>query len=181
MTAEEAAAKGGFSQPRRLTGGANGGILNARQVATAGLMFISHRDDLYKYAIIVPPIKGYEDVTFHADRQSFQILDPETGDLLRRVTAKELANLLKSSANYKKTDIRLLSCQSGYGGKNSLAQQLANELGVRVKAPTEILAIDNTGKTFISDNRVLLEMWEEGHNVQQTGDWADFEPEPEVR
>lgn len=27
MTAEEAAAKGGFSQPRRLTGGANGGII----------------------------------------------------------------------------------------------------------------------------------------------------------
>lgn len=181
LTREEAAARGGFDKPKRLTGGANGGILKSRNVTTAGLMFVSHRDNLYKYAIKVPPIKGYEDVTFHADRESFQILNPETGELVQRVSPKELADLLRASANYKNTAIRLLACQSGYGEENSLAQQLANELGVKVKAPTEILAIDNTGETFISDNLVLIDMWEQGLHVEQTGKWADFEPEPEVR
>ena len=158
-----------------LTFGGNGGTIKQRNYSVAGLMFISHRDDLYKYAVKVPPIEGYEDVVFHADRQSFLILDPDTQEIEKRVSSKELADLIRNSNNYKNGDIRLLSCQSGYGD-NSPAQQLADELGVRIKAPTEILAIDNTGETFISDSRVLLDMWENGENVQQTGEWADFEP-----
>ena len=147
-----------------------------KDYATAGLMFISHRDNLYKYAIKVPAIEGFEDVTFHADRNSFMVLNPLTSDLEKRLSPKQVARLIKNSNNYNNTNIRLLSCQSGYGGEESLAQQLADELGVTIQAPTEILAIDNTGKTFISDNQYLIDMWSAGEHVQETGEWKTFEP-----
>lgn len=147
-----------------------------REFATAGLMFISHRDDLYKYAVKVPPIKDFEDITFHADRESFMILNPITSDVEKRLSPKQVAKLIKNSSNYSNQNIRLLSCQAGYGEEKSLAQQLANELGVKVQAPTEILAIDNTGKTFISDNQFLIDMWSNGERVQETGRWETFEP-----
>lgn len=162
---------------RRLTYEAKRGIIQEREYRTAGLMFVSHRDDLYRFAVKVPAIENFEDVTLHADRDSFLILNPENSEIEERVTPRQLAQLLRNSKNYKNTNIRLLSCQAGYGGKKSLAQQLANELGVVIKAPTETLAIDNTGKTFISDNPLLLEMWENGENIQQTGEWVDFIPE----
>jgi hypothetical protein len=152
-------------------------IIKERKIETAGLMFVSHRDDLYKYAVKVKPLQGFEDVVFHADRTSFLILDPETDDIVQRISPKELSEILRGSNNYNGSAIRLLSCQAGYGGEQSLAKQLANELGVEVMAPTETLAIDNTGKTFISDNTVLLDMWGDGIEVKPTGKWETFTAE----
>lgn len=153
------------------------GIMNNKKdYNTFGLMFVSHRDDLYKYAIDLPPLDGYEDIAFHADRKSFLILDPDTQEIIERVTPQKLAELVLNSSNYKPgTKIRLLSCQSGYG-KNSIAKQLADILNVEVIAPTEILAISNDGKTFISDNMFLIDMWSDGEDVQQTGYWKTIRP-----
>lgn len=148
---------------------------------TAGLMFISHRDDLYRFAEKVSPLEDYEDIVIHADRESFLILEPESQDIINRLSPKEVADLIRNSSNYKGGSIRLLSCQSGYGDRNSLAQELANELNVKVIAPTEILAISNTGDMFISDNQLLIDMWEAGEHVKETGKWETFKPLKERR
>lgn len=179
LSPEEAERLQAKNQPKILTNGVNGGTMGLRQgqdYSVAGLMFISHRDDLYQFAEKVPALPDFEDIVFHADRNSFLILNPDTGDIEKRLSPKNVADLLRNSNNYGGGDIRLLSCQSGYGGDNSLAQELANELNVKVLAPTEILAIDNTGKTFVSDNQLLIDMWGNGENVVETGQWITFKP-----
>lgn len=82
---------------RRLTYEAKRGIIQEREYRTAGLMFVSHRDDLYRFAVKVPAIENFEDVTLHADRDSFLILNPENSEIEERVTPRQLAQLLRNS------------------------------------------------------------------------------------
>lgn len=169
-------------KPKVLTDDRKGGKIETNgKYTTAGLMFISHRDDLYRFAEKVPPLKSHEDIVFHADRDSFLVLDPENQDIVSKLSPKDVADLIRNSNNYEDGAIRLLSCQAGYGGNESLAKQLADELGVEVMAPTEILAIDNTGKMFISDNQLLIDMWEAGEKVKETGKWEVFKPDKQRR
>lgn len=177
QTKEGQEATGGKYVENSLDNGGESGIIEkTKDYDTFGLLFVSHRDDLYKYAKKLAPLDGYEDVTFHADRDSFLILDPDTQDIVERVTPDKLAQLLNNSENYiSGTKIRLLSCQSAYGD-NSIAQQLADIMNVEVLAPTETLAISNDGQTFISDNLLLIDMWSNGEDVQPTGYWKTLTP-----
>lgn len=168
--------KGKLYRDEGLDKSGGSGIINNKDYQTYGLMFVSHRDSLYSYAKNLKPLDDFEDVTFHADRDSFLILDPETQEIIERVSPQKLSELISNSSNYTKgKKIRLLSCQSAYGD-NSIAQQLADILGVEIIAPTEVLAISNDGETFISDNLLLIDMWCNGENVEQTGFWKHIKP-----
>jgi hypothetical protein len=92
-------------------------------------------DLLRQYAPNVRPAKGYTDVFIHGapDGQSFKVLhNGQWVDLSHR----DLANFLHSQ---KVTgNIRLISCHSGTG---DLSQNLANKLGVTVRAPTNAITV----------------------------------------
>jgi len=89
--------------------------------------------------------------------------------------AKQAAEMIRNSQEFKGTDIRLISCQAG-AGDNSIAQLIADELGVNVKAPTEIVNVSPDGNIFVSDNETLAYMWYNGENVAETGKWVVFKP-----
>ena len=60
-------------------------------------------------------------------------------------SASEVAERIRGALNGQ--GIRLLSCQTGCPSGN-FAQELANNLGVRVKAPTSDIAASGSGKTL---------------------------------
>ena len=64
-------------------------------------------------------------------------------------SARELARILKHKNNYRKNDIRLLSCETGMG-VNSFAQHLANKMNVTVWAPNYLVWALPTGKYFVA-------------------------------
>lgn len=76
------------------------------------------------------------------------------------LTPKEYADRIRNSRQYKGGDIRIISCGAG-AKENGAAKQLAEELGVRVCAPTETVNVDEEGRMFITDNMTLAEMWHE--------------------
>ena len=65
------------------------------------------------------------------------------------MTYKELAEVIRSSPNYKKGQpIRLLACEAGKNDDKtgiSPAQNLANELNVRVKASDKLVTFKSNG------------------------------------
>jgi len=66
--------------------------------------------------------------------------------------------------------IRLFSCDTGKD-PNGFAQQLADELGVKVTAPTEPVWSTKNGEPFVTS------IGEDGMPVKPpTGTWVEFEP-----
>lgn len=92
-------------------------------------------------------------------------------------TGIEAADMIRNSQAFNGQNIRLISCQTGANGENSIAQQIADELGVDVMAPTEIVTVEPVeGKMFISNNDILTRLWIRGENVIETGKWVIFKP-----
>lgn len=112
------------------------GTAGARAAAGSSLLMnpsddfvrnIAHRRDV--------DANGYYDVVAHGSTDS--ILVYHNGKNVR-VSHRVLANILKHDRKYNGKPIRLLSCSTG-GDAGQFAQNLANKLGVPVKAPTDIL------------------------------------------
>lgn len=126
----------------------------------------------------VKPIEGFEDFGFHCDPYEMSLtVNGQKVDY----SAAEFADMLRVDPSYNGGNIRLLSCSAG-AADDGFAQQLANELGVNVLAPTEILNMDENGEMFISDNDTLAGIWynsnaEERAKIRQTGYWRLFEPD----
>ena len=87
--------------------------------------------------------------------------------------------MLRSDPEYHGGQIRLLSCGVG-SSESGFAQELADELGVNILAPTESLWTADGGELFISDSDTLAEMWYNNYNidnsVKPTGRWELFKP-----
>ncbi len=151
--------------------------------AKSGIMklsskFINPNEPLYKNADKIKPLKGYGDIVIHGSPDSLLIngLNGEQWEY----TAKEAAEMIRNSQEFHGQPIRLISCQAG-AKKNGIAQQIADELGVEVLAPTEIVNVDINGNMFLSDNGDLAEIWnisseEERKHIAQTGRWQTFKP-----
>lgn len=129
---------------------------------------------LYRNFLQVPKEKGYWSYCSHGIQGQIQ-LTSNNGQTVN-MTAHEFAQALMLNPDYKGGNIWLLVCDAGKGGNESFAKQLADELNVIVKAPTEALFIDDNGRTFISDNDALAEMWYNGIEVKDTGSWIYFKP-----
>lgn len=100
--------------------------------------FISKRKDI--------DVNGFYDVVAHGDSDSIRVF--HNGKELE-ITHRVLANLLKRDPNYKSGAIRLLSCNTG-SDAGQFAQNLANKLGVPVKAPTDLLWTLDNGVYFVA-------------------------------
>ncbi|CAO5232631.1 hypothetical protein [Frankia sp. AgKG'84/4] len=96
----------------------------------------------------------------------------------RDLDARQLAALIRRDDNWQGRPIRLMSCETGQGD-NPIAQDLADELGVTVTAPTELAFSDeDTGKVWTTS----MHENEYGRLVQTVphdGHWIDFHPTAE--
>ncbi len=121
---------------------------------------------LKEAAKIVKKEPGYTDVAVHGtpDHVSFIVND---GDKDREIelSHRSLAKFLKADKGYSGGKIRLLSCKTG-SEAGSFAQNLANKLGVVVRAPSDTLHIYPSGRMVIGPDAF--------HN---TGRWIDYYPQ----
>lgn len=115
------------------------------------------------YASQAAPEEGYVGVIIHtsADRQKFSVC--QNGSWVE-VDHRALANWLKSKGYDGKTPVRLISCGAG-GTDSRLAQDLANKLGVEVKAPSDTIWADKNGNLTIGPTK-----------DSNTGHWNQFQP-----
>ena len=162
MTAEEATEKGGFSQPRRLTGGENGGIINTREPLSS---FLNSSEQLYENAKKIIPLPDYQDIVIHGDKTGFSYKDKDGNETLLNVG--EFTKILKESGLYKGGKIRLISCEAAAPGAHT-AQWFANDMGVEVLAPTDIVWVDRDGNMTIGPDEFT-----------DSGAWITIEPETE--
>ncbi len=151
-----------------------------RGLAKASARFVNNQELLYRNSARVKKLPGYDDFVCHGTPYGFFINIDEKKEIIYEMTPKEYAARIRKSKDFHGKDIRILSCQTGLLDDGA-AQQLANELGVRVLAPTETVNIDEDGRIFLSDNDILADMWynatkEEKDKFVQTGRWRVFKP-----
>ena len=145
--------------------GGKGGIIQDKysDISVASVYFVNKADRLFENAKKVAPIKDYEDVVSHANADVFYAYTADEA-IQYTYSAKEFADMLRNSPTYSGGDIRLLACDAG-AKQNGLAQQLADELGVNVLAPTEMVWIFMDGEMFIGPDRYI-----------RSGEWILFKP-----
>jgi len=94
---------------------------------------------------------GVMDVVAHGTPNKIQIMT-ENGPVW--VDHRVAAKLIKQDPSYSGQPIRLLSCETG-SCDAGFAQNLANKLGVKVEAPTEILWAYPNGGMKVAPRRSL--------------------------
>ena len=106
------------------------------------------QNPLATYAQRIPKMEGFYDVVMHG-------ADTAVWFFGSKIDAYTLAQIIRQRPDYKKgTPIRLLSCNTGNTDNTGdcVAQLLANELDVIVRAPTEELYVSFKGEMTIGEN-----------------------------
>lgn len=133
-----------------------------------GAAFFNPNDDAYSATGDVPKYDGEYVIDIHGTPDSVGVLDPDGA--WHEMTAQQFAGELKKTGWDGKEPIRLFSCDTGKD-PNGFAQQLADELGVKVTAPTEPVWSTKNGEPFVTS------IGEDGMPVKPpTGTWVEFEP-----
>jgi hypothetical protein len=147
-----------------------------RSAAFGALDLIEDADDAFFKVISRRPKwdvdpNGYFDVTGHGGPQRMRL-----GREQMPISAEDLADILRAEPGYNSQDIRLLTCHAAYG-ENSFAQQLADLMGVNVKAapgwllPSETGAHKIYGTLLNSDGSLIPHA-----NVYELLDWVVKRP-----
>lgn len=93
--------------------------------------------------------EGFTDVAVHGAPDHIEVFRLINGrEVGVKLTHRNLAKYLKSDDGYSGGKIRLLSCNTGKN-TGTFAQDLANKMGVAVKAPSDTLHIWPNGKIVI--------------------------------
>lgn len=156
-------------------------ILKSKKVndtIAAGGIFVNMHDKLAEYAKLVKPIDGYTDIVCHANFENFFIYTNDDEEIT--FSPEEFGRLILNSKEFKNGAIRIISCKAG-AKENGAAQKLANAINQNVLAPTETVTVNSDGEMFVSDNKVLVELWssakeEDKPKILQTGTWKVFKP-----
>lgn len=140
--------------------------------------FVNTNDILFRNAERIKPLDGYSDIVMHGSPTELLAFGNDGEEW--SYNAKEAAELIRNSREFCGKPIRLIACQTG-ALKDGIAQQIADELGVCVLAPTEMVRVDIDGNMFISDNDVLGDLWntcseEVRAGIKDTGKWIEFKP-----
>ncbi len=158
------------------------GIIKEKELAQASSIFVNKNETLFRYAKNIKPEEGFEDIVSHANANLFEIDMVGNGnpDDFITLSPKQMVERIRNSNGYHGGDIRLIACQAG-ARENGAAQQVADILGKKVMAATEIVNVDAEGRLFVSDNRVLAQMWNEADEKEkgkfkETGKWVVFLP-----
>lgn len=96
----------------------------------------------------VKPLKTYFDVAMHGSQTAVGFGSEETN-----MSPRLLASVIRHSNGWNGQKVRLLSCNTGKRIENDycFAEELANALGVKVKAPTDVLYIPTNGEMYVGD------------------------------
>lgn len=97
----------------------------------------------------VKPLKTYFDVAMHGSQTAVGFGSVETN-----MSPRLLASVIRHSNGWNGQKVRLLSCDTGKRIENDycFAEELANALGVKVKAPTDVLYIPPNGEMYVGDS-----------------------------
>ena len=165
-----------------LTDNGNGDIITEKGLAQASSIFVNKNEKLFRYAKKIKQENGFEDIVSHANPNAFEIDMVGEGNETDFITLtpEQMADRIRNSSGYHGGDIRLIACQSG-ATENGAAQKVADILGVRVKAPTENVNVDEEGRMFVSNNEILAQLWNYADEAnkseyKETGKWVIFEP-----
>jgi len=130
---------------------------------SASSAFVGPRqgDNLKAFAARVKEEEGFTDVAIHGN--------PDTAEYYYKgkwvkLDQRSLALMLKKDPGYHSGGIRLISCSTGKLD-SGFAQNLANKLGVTVKAPTDTVWVWPNGRITIGPSQ-----W------RNTGTWRIFKP-----
>ena len=76
------------------------------------------------------------------------------GSVETNMSPRLLASVIRHSNGWNGQKVRLLSCNTGKRIENDycFAEELANALGVKVKAPTDVLYIPPNGEMYVGDS-----------------------------
>ena len=110
---------------------------------------------------------GYFDVVAHGSANKIQINTPSGSQLVDHRTA---ARLIQQQPGYNGQSIRLLSCSTGQCD-TGFAQNLANQLGVKVEAPSDILWAYPNGRLVVAPRST-----NGGPDLSNQGTFRSFEP-----
>lgn len=111
-----------------------------------GFACFTDADPLSQYVQKVKPLKIYFDVAMHGSPSAVGFGTTETN-----MSPHLLASIIRHSDGWNGQKIRLLSCSTG---KNyCFAEELANALGVEVKAPDDLLYIYPSGNMYIGEDK----------------------------
>lgn len=116
-----------------------------------GIAAFAENDVLQKYVKAVKPLKTYFDVALHGSPSAVGFGSTQTN-----MSPRLLASVIRHSEGWNGQKIRLLSCSTGAanGDDYCFAEELANALGVAVKAPNDMLYIMPSGRMYIGKHRV---------------------------
>ena len=105
-------------------------------------------DALGEYVQNVKPLKTYFDVAMHGAQDAVGFGTTETN-----MSPRLLASVIRHSDGWNGQKIRLLSCSTGKqsGDAYCFAEELANALGVEVKAPNDTLYIYKSGRMHVGN------------------------------
>lgn len=133
--------------------GVHGGFGNTRGAAYGSTDYMKPNDNFSKYIKKRSDIDvdGFYDVIAHGNAYTIEV---QHGGKTILIDHRVAAKLFKHDKNYKKQGIRLLSCSTGKID-NGFAQNLANKLGVPVKAPTDVLWVNSSGHYYVKAGRVV--------------------------
>ncbi len=107
-------------------------------------------DVLSRYVEKVKPLKTYFDVAMHGTPDAVGF-----GSLETNMSARLLASVIRHSEGWNGQKIRLLSCSTGKqnGDDYCFAEELANALGVEVRAPNDVLFVTPNGNIYVGTHR----------------------------
>ncbi|MBR1673672.1 MAG: hypothetical protein IJ703_01815 [Eubacterium sp.] len=151
--------------------GATKGSRNSKVViADATLVGNGRGHELKEVSKRVKKEPGYTDVAVHGDIDKILVYIKD-GNTEKEIVLnhRNLARYLKRNDGYTGGKIRLLSCKTG-SEEGSFAQDLANKLGVVVRAPSDTLHIFPSGRMVIGPDMFT-----------DTGRWIDYYPRGKKR
>lgn len=98
----------------------------------------------------VKPLKKFYDVAMHGSQTAVGFGTKETN-----MSPRLLASIIRHSDGWNRQKIRLLSFSTGkqMGDDYCFAEELANALGVAVKAPNDTLFMRKDGDFYIGDDK----------------------------
>lgn len=132
-----------------------------------GRAYYTQEDPLLVLAKVAKPNPGFYTLDMHGEPKAVSFGDYS-------LSPAEAAKLIRADPNWKNQPVWLNSCETGKG-KNSFAQQLANELGVRVVGPTELVWAQGDGTSVVSSETFTgsgKPMWK----FPPDGKWEKFKP-----
>lgn len=115
-----------------------------------GFACFPDNDPLQKNIQNVKPLKTYFDVAMHGTPDAVGF-----GTAATNMSPRLLASVIRHSDGWNGQKIRLLSCSTGkqLGDDYCFAEELANALGVEVKAPNDVLFISPSGDMYVGEDK----------------------------